>query len=223
MGSRVLAIALVLAACGDDAARRRSPGRRHHRRRSHADGVPHPAANLTRRTSSRSSCSARARSTSAGRFRSSVPRSTTTRASAVTAAYGRGTVADRPMASSTSAARSREALVRVSLARGHAAMFPAVACRCPATALQLQDHATVGARRGRASTLTWIEHVEIAYGDGTTVIAARAAPRHSRRRRQSDCRSTCATSFRTAPQVIGLGLLEAVPEPLSWRGRSGRR
>jgi CxxC motif-containing protein (DUF1111 family) len=79
----------------------------------------------------------------------------------------------------------------------------------PGYGTQLQDHATAGLPEVNV-TLTWITHTEM-FGDGTTIEL---------REPRTDVRKPDGTylpngveySYRQAPAVFGLGLLEAVPD-----------
>jgi CxxC motif-containing protein (DUF1111 family) len=101
-----------------------------------------------------------------------------------------------------------EALVRCSLPVG-VPDAPGGPVPVPQYGLQLQDHATVGLPEV-AITVTWIEHVEM-FGDGE-MISLRE-PRLTIRDANGDpVPADMRTSFRTAPPIIGLGLLEAVDD-----------
>lgn len=101
-----------------------------------------------------------------------------------------------------------QALVRVSLADGTPGV-PGGPVPLPDYGTQLQDHATDGVPEVRIA-LTWIE-TSLQYGDGELV---------SMREPRLDIVGFTGTplpsgtrfSYRTAPPMIGLGLLEAVPE-----------
>lgn len=101
-----------------------------------------------------------------------------------------------------------QALVRVSLTEGTPAV-PGGPVPVPGYGLQLQDHATVGLPEVRV-TLTWIEVTEM-YADGELV---------SMREPRIDVRTPMGEhlppnvrfSYRQSAPMIGLGLLEAIPE-----------
>ena len=101
-----------------------------------------------------------------------------------------------------------QALVRVSLGEGEPG-DPGGPIPVPGFGTQLQDHATVGLPEVHV-TLTWIE-TSVEYGDGESI---------SVREPRLDVVGATGTSlppgtklsYRTAPPVIGLGLLEAIPE-----------
>ncbi len=79
----------------------------------------------------------------------------------------------------------------------------------PGYGLQLQDHATVGLPEVRI-TLTWIESMET-YGDGEVV--AMREPRIDVRTPMGEfLPANVRFSYRQSAPVIGLGLLEAIPE-----------
>jgi CxxC motif-containing protein (DUF1111 family) len=105
-----------------------------------------------------------------------------------------------------------QALVRVSLADGTpgaTADVPGGDPPVPGLGLQLQDHATAGLPEV-VVTQTWIEHTE-SYGDGE--IATLREPRLDIRRPDgSSLGPDVRTSYRQALGVVGLGLLEAVPD-----------
>lgn len=101
-----------------------------------------------------------------------------------------------------------EALVRVSLTSGTPA-DPGGDVPVPGFGLQLRDHSTTGLPPVTVR-LTWAE-MPVAYADGSEVMLRHPVLDI----RQPDGTSLPAgtlTSYRTAPPMIGLGLLEAVPE-----------
>ena len=101
-----------------------------------------------------------------------------------------------------------QALVRVSLTEG-TPDEPGGPVPVPGYGLQLQDHATVGLPEVRI-TLTWIESMEM-YGDGE--IVAMREPRIEVRTPMGDfLPANVRFSYRQSAPVIGLGLLEAIPE-----------
>jgi CxxC motif-containing protein (DUF1111 family) len=101
-----------------------------------------------------------------------------------------------------------QALIRVSLVDG-TPDDPGGDVPVPGFGLQLQDHATVGGPEV-VVTQDWVEHAEL-YGDGTTEMLREpqiTAITPDGMPLSADVR----TSYRQAPPLIGLGLLEAVPE-----------
>jgi CxxC motif-containing protein (DUF1111 family) len=100
------------------------------------------------------------------------------------------------------------ALIRVSLVDGTPDV-PGGDVPVPGLGLQLQDHATVGLPEVTV-TQAWVEHAE-QYGDGETVML-RAPMITVQRPDGSPLGSDVRMSYRQAPGLIGLGLLEAVPE-----------
>ena len=101
-----------------------------------------------------------------------------------------------------------QALVRVSLGDGTPAV-PGGNVPVPGFGEQLQDHATVGTPEVFLQ-LAWIETV-IYYGDGTP--QPMRSPRVTITQPNGDPMPTgVATSYRQALPLVGLGLLEAVPE-----------
>jgi CxxC motif-containing protein (DUF1111 family) len=101
-----------------------------------------------------------------------------------------------------------QALVRVSLSEGTPA-DPGGPVPVPGFGTQLQDHATFGLPEVRV-TLTWIDST-VTYGDGE-VVALRE-PRIDVRTPMGDpLPANTRLSYRIAPPLVGLGLLEAVPE-----------
>jgi CxxC motif-containing protein (DUF1111 family) len=111
-----------------------------------------------------------------------------------------------------SGALQSQALLRVSLIDGVTGGVPDVPggdVPVPGLGLQLQDHATVGLAEVFV-TLSWVEHAE-RYGDGEVVMLRE--PRVDVTRPDgSDLGPDVRTSYRQAPGVFGLGLLEAVPD-----------
>jgi CxxC motif-containing protein (DUF1111 family) len=105
-----------------------------------------------------------------------------------------------------------QALVRVSLVDGTSGALPDVPggdLPVPGLGLQLQDHATVGVPEVIV-TQTWIDHPEM-YGDGEVVVLRE--PRLDIRRPDGSALGPdVRISYRQALGVIGLGLLEAVPD-----------
>ncbi len=105
-----------------------------------------------------------------------------------------------------------QALIRTSLIDGSPGGTPDVPggdVPVPGLGLQLQDHA-IGGLPEVMVTQTWIEHSEL-YGDGE--VAMLREPRIDARRPDgSSLPADARMSYRQAPGVFGLGLLEAVPE-----------
>jgi len=101
-----------------------------------------------------------------------------------------------------------QALVRASLADG-TAEEPGGNVPLPGLGLQLQDHAAVGLPEVFV-TLAWSE-LSQTYGDGT-VAALRTPVVTVRRPDGSELGPGVELSYRQAPGVFGLGLLEAVPD-----------
>jgi CxxC motif-containing protein (DUF1111 family) len=103
-----------------------------------------------------------------------------------------------------------EALVRVSLPAGEGTPDdPGGPVPVPGYGTQLQDHATVGLAEV-ATTLTWIEHTEM-FSDGE-MISLRMPNLDLRDDDGNMIPADMQKSFRTAPAMIGLGLLEAVDD-----------
>jgi len=100
-----------------------------------------------------------------------------------------------------------QALVRVSLDGGTPAV-PGGPVPVPGYGLQLQDHATSGVAEARI-TLTYVDRV-VMYGDGETVTLR--DPRVDVTQPGGEPFPSCAHSYRQAPAVFGLGLLEAVSD-----------
>jgi len=101
-----------------------------------------------------------------------------------------------------------EALVRVSLPEG-APGDPGGPIPVPGYGTQLQDHATIGLPEVQIQ-LNWVEHQEL-MGDGTFI--ALREPRLMIRDGNGDpIPVDMRTSYRIAPAIIGLGLLEAIDE-----------
>ena len=99
------------------------------------------------------------------------------------------------------------ALIRISLVDGTPDV-PGGDVPVPGLGLQLQDHATVGLPEVTV-TQAWVEHAD-AYGDGEVVMLRE--PRIDPRRTDgSALASDVRMTYRQAPGLIGLGLLEAVP------------
>jgi CxxC motif-containing protein (DUF1111 family) len=101
-----------------------------------------------------------------------------------------------------------QALIRVSVFDG-APEVPGGDVPVPGFGLQLQDHATVGLAEVYV-TQAWVEHTE-RYGDGEAVMLRepRVEPKLPD---GSDLPPDVQLSYRQAPGVFGLGLLEAVPD-----------
>lgn len=101
-----------------------------------------------------------------------------------------------------------EALVRVSMPEGTPEV-PGGVVAVPGYGDQLQDHATVGLAEV-ATTLTWIEHTEM-FDDGE-IISLRAPHLDLRDLTGAQIPADMRKSYRIAPAMIGLGLLEAIDE-----------
>jgi CxxC motif-containing protein (DUF1111 family) len=101
-----------------------------------------------------------------------------------------------------------QGLLRVSLIDGTPDV-PGGDVPVPGLGLQLQDHATVGLPEVFV-TQSWVEHAEH-YGDGEAVMLRE--PRvDATRPDHSELGPDVRMSYRQAPGVFGLGLLEAVPD-----------
>ncbi|HUS30897.1 MAG TPA: di-heme oxidoredictase family protein [Kofleriaceae bacterium] len=101
-----------------------------------------------------------------------------------------------------------QALVRVSLSTGDPG-DPGGPIPLPGYGTQLQDHATVGLPEVRVM-LTWIE-TSMMYDDGE-LIAVREPRLDIVGANSTPLPQGTRFSYRTAPPVIGLGLLEAIPQ-----------
>lgn len=101
-----------------------------------------------------------------------------------------------------------QALIRVSLADATPDATGAPV-EVPGYGTQLQDHATVGLPEVRV-TLTWIE-TELSYGDGE-LVAMREPRIEVRTPMNEPLPSGIRFSYRQSSPVIGLGLLEAIPD-----------
>lgn len=101
-----------------------------------------------------------------------------------------------------------QALIRVSLVAGTPDV-PGGDVPVPGIGLQLHDHA-VGELPDVFVTLSWLEHAE-QYGDGA-VVMLREPRLDVHRPDGSPLPPDARTSYRQAPGVFGLGLLEAVPD-----------
>lgn len=99
-----------------------------------------------------------------------------------------------------------ESLVRVSLPEG-APSVPGGPVSVPGYGTQLQDHATNGVAEASIA-LTWTEQAQM-FGDGET-ISLRTPHLEIRDGLGNAIPVDMRTSFRTAPPMIGLGLLESV-------------
>lgn len=102
-----------------------------------------------------------------------------------------------------------QALVRVSLADGTPEL-PGAPVPAPGLGGQLQDHGVFGVAAEVAIELAWTESSG-SYGDGTP-YALRAPALTLRRPDGSELEASILRSFRQAPAVFGLGLLEAIPD-----------
>lgn len=101
-----------------------------------------------------------------------------------------------------------QSLVRCSLADGTPGV-PGGPVPVPVWGTQLQDHA-IGSTPEVHVTLAWDEHAEF-YGDGTMVMLR--APRLTITTPDGNpLDPNILTSYRQAPAIIGLGLLEAIDE-----------
>lgn len=100
-----------------------------------------------------------------------------------------------------------QALVRVSVPTGEPAR-PGGQVPVPGLGLQLQDHATFGLPEVRVQ-LTWIE-TEEQFGDGERI--ALRAPELAITAPNGDPLPEMERSYRQAPPLVGLGLLDAIPE-----------
>jgi CxxC motif-containing protein (DUF1111 family) len=101
-----------------------------------------------------------------------------------------------------------QALVRCSMPTGTPDV-PGGQVSVPNFGTQLQDHATVGVAEVTV-TLTWTEQA-VTYGDGTTEMLR--TPHTAIVQPNGDpMPDGVLYSYRQAPPVIGLGLLEAIPE-----------
>ena len=101
-----------------------------------------------------------------------------------------------------------QALVRVSLTEGTPGE-PGGPVPVPGFGLQLQDHSTFGLAEVNV-TLTWIEST-IEYGDGE-LVSLREPRLEIRTPLGETLPANTRFSYRQAPPLIGLGLLEAIPE-----------
>ena len=101
-----------------------------------------------------------------------------------------------------------QGLIRVSLVDGTPDQ-PGGDVPVPGYGLQLQDHATAGLPEVIV-TLAWLEHAEV-YGDGE-VVMLREPRLDVRLPDGSALGPDVRMSYRQAPGVFGLGLLEAVPD-----------
>jgi CxxC motif-containing protein (DUF1111 family) len=102
-----------------------------------------------------------------------------------------------------------EALVRVSLPTGTPAV-PGGDVPVPSFGLQLHDHATTGLPQVLVY-LSWAEH-EDAYGDGTPFSLRQPVLDIEPQPSGTMLPAGTMTSYRIAPQIIGLGLLDAIDE-----------
>jgi CxxC motif-containing protein (DUF1111 family) len=101
-----------------------------------------------------------------------------------------------------------EALIRVSFATGEPAV-PGGQVPVPGFGLQLQDHATHGLPEVRVN-LTWVDVGEV-FGDGEVIMLRE--PRIEVRTPNGDpLPAGTLISYRQAPPLIGLGLLDAIPD-----------
>lgn len=101
-----------------------------------------------------------------------------------------------------------QALIRVSLKTG-TPVVPGGPVPVPELGTQLQDHATFGIAEVNV-TLSWVE-MSVVYGDGEVVMLR--SPRVDVLRANTDpLPDGVRMSYRQAPPLVGLGLLEAVPD-----------
>jgi CxxC motif-containing protein (DUF1111 family) len=100
-----------------------------------------------------------------------------------------------------------QALIRASLDAGEPSV-PGGPVPVPGFGLQLQDHAVQALPEIRA-TLAWVERT-VMYGDGELVVLRE--PRVTMTTPSGMPLPPMSTSYRQAPVVFGLGLLEAVPD-----------
>lgn len=208
MGPRVLAIALVLAAsCGDD-----TPGEDRQGGDTTVDdrtqmGLQHPAANLTADQLAKFMLG-----TSPFDFRWEIPQLgpafNNDSCFGCHGGFGRGMAQIGSDGFIDISGPQSEALVRVSLPEGTGG-DPGGPVPVPGYGTQLQDHSTVGAPEASVM-LTWIEHTET-FGDGST-ISLRAPHLDIRDGVGNPIPIDMRESFRIAPPIIGLGLLEAVDD-----------
>ena len=101
-----------------------------------------------------------------------------------------------------------QSLVRCSLVDGTPGV-PGGPVPVPGFGLQLQDHA-ISATPEVHVTLAWEEHPEL-YGDGTTIML-RAPNLTIVTPDGNPLPTSVLTSYRQAPAIIGLGLLEAIDQ-----------
>jgi CxxC motif-containing protein (DUF1111 family) len=102
-----------------------------------------------------------------------------------------------------------EALVRVSMPTGMPAV-PGGDVPVPNFGLQLHDHATVGLPQVLV-TLSWVEHAD-AYGDGTPFALRQPSLDIVPQPVGTMLPPGTLTSYRIAPPIIGLGLLDAIDQ-----------
>ncbi|MEJ7597023.1 MAG: di-heme oxidoredictase family protein [Kofleriaceae bacterium] len=102
-----------------------------------------------------------------------------------------------------------QSLIRVSLETG-TPEFPGGAVPVPGFGTQLQDHATVGLPEVTV-TLTWLDDTQVIYGDGE-IVMLRTARLAIVRPNGDPLPTGIDTSYRQAPPLVGLGLLEAIPD-----------
>lgn len=101
-----------------------------------------------------------------------------------------------------------QALIRVSTTEG-TPDDPGGPIPVPGFGTQLQDHATVGLAEVRI-TLTWIES-DVTLGDGE-IVPMREPRVDVRTAQDQPMPANTRYSYREPPPLIGLGLLEAIPE-----------
>ena len=100
-----------------------------------------------------------------------------------------------------------QALIRVSLDSGES-LVPGGNVPVPGYGLQLQDHA-VGELPEVFARLSWVER-SVMYGDGEVVMLRE--PRVDITKPSGEPAGSFASSYRQAPVVFGLGLLEAIDD-----------
>ncbi|MFT3695123.1 MAG: di-heme oxidoredictase family protein [Kofleriaceae bacterium] len=208
MGFRALLLLSIVAACGGDDGPDESRQGGDTTIDDRTDmAFTHPAANLTADQQSQFMLG-----TSPFDFRWEIPQLGTLynndRCFGCHGSFGRGQAQIGPDGFTDINGPQSEALVRVSLPAGEGdPEFPGGVVPVPGYGDQIQDHATVGLAEA-AVTLTWVEHDEM-FGDGST-ITLRAPHLDIRDLDGNQLPGDMRTSFRIAPPIVGLGLLEAM-------------